>query len=677
LNPFLQEFDTPFGAVPFDKIENSHYMEALGHFILGSHKSMEDIKSNGEEVTFENTILALENLTEPIEFIEQVFTNIYSAESNDEVREIAKDFSPLAQKFTNDILLDPGIFARVKELYGKRSDLGLSSEQMTLLNKYYKDFTRGGALLDDESKKRVKDIDEELTNLSLSFSDNLLSSTNEYFLEITNVSDLKGLPQTAIDAAKEEAVKKELPNSWVINLQFPSFFPFVTYAENRSKRKELYEAYGKRGYTKDNDNRENILKIAKLRSERAKLLDYETHSHYVLDDRMAKTPEKVMEFLEYIKTKAYPFADKDYEEVQEFAKKMDGLSKLEAWDYKYYFEKLKKEKFDIDDEVLRPFFKLENVVSGAFQVAELLHDLEFNEVNNIPKYHSDVKTYEVVNKDTGDFVGLFYTDFFPREGKRSGAWMTAYRTQGLNKGNVERPHVSIVCNFTKPTKDKPSLLNLNEVLTLFHEFGHALHGLLSNVTFRSLASPNVKWDFVELPSQVLENWVYEKECLDLFAKHFETGAPIEAKYVEKIKESSTFHEGMATMRQVSFAMLDMAWHFDTDPNTIDDVVKFERRVMDKTRVFPRTLDSMSSTAFGHIFSGGYSSGYYSYKWAEVLDADAFEHFKTNGIFNKEISKKFRECILEKGGTEEPMKLYKMFRGSAPDPSALLRRAGLL
>ena len=483
------------------------------------------------------------------------------------------------------------------------------------------------------------------------------------------------MPQGAIEAAAELA-KSEEKEGWIISLDYPSLIPFMTYAKNRALRKEISIANGKKAFQDNaNNNEKNVLKIARLRYERAQLLGYESHAHFVLEERMAQSPKEVKAFLADLLTKSKPAAEREFKELEAFAKKLDGIDQLQKWDGSYYSEKLKQELFSLDDELLKPYFKLENVLNGVFEVAEKLYGLRFIEVSTIDKYHTDVKTYEV--KDEKDnFVSVFYADFFPRKGKRNGAWMTSFKPQYIKDGKNERPHVSIVCNFTKPTATKPSLLTFNEVTTLFHEFGHALHGMLANTTYPNLSGTSVYWDFVELPSQVLENWCYEKETLELFAKHYETGEIIPMEYVQKIKESASFQEGMATVRQLSFGMLDMGWH-GQDPSDITSLKQFESQQFASTQLYPDVKENAMSPSFSHIFNGGYSSGYYSYKWAEVLDADTFEYFKENGIFNREIADKFKDNILSKGGTEHPMVLYKRFRGKEPSVDALLKRAGLI
>lgn len=605
-----------------------------------------------------------------------IFFNLNSAETNEEIQKIAKDISPWLSEFRNDMILNEELFKRVKTVYDQLSDLNLTPEQEMLLDKQYKSFARNGANLNEADKAELRKIDAELAKLSLQFGEHVLAETNAFELLITNEDDLAGLPESAKEAAKELGNSKG-KEGWMITLDYPSYIPFMTYADNRELRKKLSIAFGKKGFQQNEYNNEQVVKdIVTLRHKRANLLGYKTHAHFVLEERMAETPEKVMEFLNELLEKAKPAAQREFKNLEAYAKKLDGIDQLQKWDGAYYSEKLKKELFNLDQELLKPYFKLENVIDGVFTVANKLYNLQFEEIDTIDKYHEDVKTYAVTDTD-GNFVSYFYADFHPRPGKRNGAWMTSYKSQYISNDTNERPQVSIVCNFTKPTQTKPSLLTFNEVTTLFHEFGHALHGMLANTTYKSLSGTSVSWDFVELPSQVLENWCYEKEALELFAKHYETGEVIPMEYVEKIKESASFHEGMQTLRQLSFGLLDMSWHSGDSPETITNVKEFETNAFAETKLYPDVAENCMSTSFSHIFQGGYSAGYYSYKWAEVLDADAFEYFKEEGIFNKEVADKFKNNVLSKGGTEEPMELYKRFRGREPKPDALLRRAGLI
>lgn len=570
--------------------------------------------------------------------------------------------------------MNEGLFKRIKAIYEQRDSLDLTTEQQTLLEKKYKNFSRNGANLTEENKKRLREIDTELAKLKLTFGENVLAETNKYEMLLTDEKDVEGLPDGTKEAAAQLAESKG-KEGWLITLDYPSYIPFMKYAKNRELRKKLSMAFGSKGFHNDElDNQENVKRIVKLRHERAKLLGYKTHAHFVLEERMAETPEKVLDFLNELLEKAKPAAELEFAELEAYAKELDNIDRLEKWDSAYYSEKLKQKLFNLDDEKLKPYFKLENVINGVFRVAEKLFGLTFKEVDHVDKYHKEVKTFEVY--ENGDFVSLFYADFHPRPGKRGGAWMTSYKPQYVLNGKNNRPHISNVCNFTKPTSSKPSLLTFNEVTTLFHEFGHALHGMLANTTYPSLSGTSVYWDFVELPSQVMENWCYEKEALELFAHHYETGELIPMELVEKIKESATFQEGMATVRQLSFGLLDMAWHGD-DPSNITDVKAFEDQAFESTDLFPKTAETCMSTSFSHIFQGGYSSGYYSYKWAEVLDADTFAYFKENGIFSRTVADRFKEYVLSKGGTENPMELYKKFRGAEPSIDALLERAGLV
>ncbi|CAG2534905.1 peptidyl-dipeptidase Dcp [Maribacter dokdonensis] len=672
MNPLLSPFDT----APFSKIKNEHFKPAFLQSIEEARAEIDAITENTDAPTFENTIEALEFSGQQLDRISSVFFNLNSAETNEEIQKIAQEISPLLSEFGNDITLNEALFKRVKAVYDQKDNLELTVEQNTLLDKKYKSFSRNGANLSEDKKKRLREIDAKLAKLKLTFGENVLAETNKFQLHLTDESDLDGLPEGAKEAAAQLATSKGKEDGWLITLDYPSYIPFMKYAKNRALRKELSLAFGSKGFHNDElDNQENVLEIAKLRFERANLLGYKTHADFVLEERMAETPEKVHSFLNELLEKAKPAAEREFKQLEDFAKKLDGIDRLEKWDSSYYSEKLKQELFNLDDEKLKPYFKLENVINGVFKVAENLFDLQFEEVNDIEKYHEEVKTFKVYDADKS-FISLFYADFHPRAGKRGGAWMTSFKSQWKRNGENVRPHISNVCNFTPSTKSKPSLLTFNEVTTLFHEFGHGLHGMLANTTYPSLSGTSVFWDFVELPSQVLENWCYEKEALELFAKHYETGETIPMELVEKIKESATFQEGMQTLRQLSFGLLDMSWH-GIDPTSITKVKAHEDEAFKDTSLYPDTPETCMSTAFSHIFQGGYSSGYYSYKWAEVLDADAFAYFKEEGIFNKEVATKFKDHVLSQGGTENPMVLYKRFRGAEPKVEALLERAGLL
>jgi oligopeptidase A len=667
MNPLLQDFNT----APFSKISNKNYKPAIKKGIEMATAEIDEIIYNSEIATFENTTVALEFAGEKLNRITSIFFNLNSAETNDEIQKIAQEVSPWLSKFGNDITLNEALFKRVKTVFDAKETLDLTLEQNMLLDKQYKSFARNGANLKEADKTKLREIDATLSKLSLQFGENVLAETNAFEMHLTDENDLAGLPES-----EKEAAKSKEKEGWIFTLDYPSYIPFLTYADNRELRKKMAIAAGKKGFQDNEFNNEKIvLEIVNLRQKRANLLSYKTHAHFVLEERMAETPENVIEFSNNLLGKAKPAALKEFENLENYAKKLDGIDQLQKWDGAYYSEKLKKELFDLDQELLKPYFKLENVIDGVFEIANRLFDLQFEEVSNIDRYHEDVKTYNVTDIN-GNFIAVFYADFHPRKGKRNGAWMTSYKSQQIKNNINERPHISIVCNFTKPTETKPSLLTFNEVTTLFHEFGHALHGMLANTTYNSLSGASVSWDFVELPSQILENWCFEKEALELFAKHYETGEIIPMKYVEKIKESASFHEGMQTLRQLSFGLLDMQWH-GQDPSGISSLKEFENGAFAETKLYPEVEENVMSTSFSHIFQGGYSAGYYSYKWAEVLDADAFEYFLEKGIFNKEVATKFKENILSKGGTEKPMELYKRFRGKEPKPDALLKRAGLL
>ncbi|SDL48083.1 peptidyl-dipeptidase Dcp [Salinimicrobium catena] len=670
-NPLLQTFE----HAPFSKIKTEHFKPAIEEAIHLAKNEIQEIVSSSEAPSFSNTIEALEFAGSQLDRITSIFFNLNSAETNDEIQKLAQEISPVLTDFKNDIIQNADLFERVKKVYDQKDELELTVEQNTLLDKKYKMFTRNGANLNDEDKKQLRDLDKKLAALSLSFGENVLAETNRYELHITDEKDLEGLPKGARSAAKMLAKEKN-KEGWIFNLHYPSYLPFMKYAKNRSLRKEMAIAFGAKGFHNDQyDNRENVLQIVKLRHQKAKLLGYPTYAHFKLEERMAETPEKVNSFMQELLEKAKPAAKEEFGELEKFAIELEGIDRLQKWDAAYFGEKLKQKLFDLDDEQLKPYFEINNVIHGVFAVSERLYGLKFKEVFDVDTYHPEVKTYEV-SDENGKEIALFYADFHPREGKRGGAWMTSYKSQYFKDEKNERPHISIVCNFTKPTEDEPSLLTFNEVTTLFHEFGHALHGMLANTIYPSISGTNVFWDFVELPSQVLENWCYEKEALELFARHYETGEIIPDELVKKIKESATFHEGMATLRQLSFGMLDMSWH-SIDPSEIENVKEHEEKAFAPTRLFPEVEENCMSTSFAHIFQGGYAAGYYSYKWAEVLDADAFEHFSEKGIFDRETAQKFRDTILSQGGTEHPLTLYKRFRGKEAAPEALLRRAGLL
>jgi peptidyl-dipeptidase Dcp len=675
MSVLLSKFITKHNTAPFSQIKIEDYVPAFQEGIALAKAEIDAIVNNPDAPTFENTIVAMDFSGDILDRLSNIFFNLNSAETNDEMQKIAQEVSPLLSEFGNDITLNAALFAKIKTVYDQKETLNLNPEQTTLLDKKYKSFSRNGANLPEDKKDKLREIDKELSKLKLQFEENILAETNAFELHLTDEKDLSGLPEGTIEAAKLLAKNQE-KEGWIFTLDHPSYVPFLTYADNRELRKKMAIAFGARSFQNNEfDNQENVLKIAKLRFERANLLGYNTHAHFVLEERMAQSPDKVFSFLNDLLSKAKPAAQKEFAELTAFAKKLDGIEQLEKWDGAYYSEKLKQQLFNLDDEKLKPYFQLEKVLNGAFTVAKKLYGLTFTEVFDIDKYHEEVTTYEVTDSEN-NLVAVFYADFFPRKGKRNGAWMTSFKSQYKKDGVNERPHISNVCNFTKPTETKPSLLTFNEVTTLFHEFGHGLHGMLANTVYPSLSGTSVYWDFVELPSQIMENWCYEPEALALFANHYETGEIIPIEYVQKIKESASFQEGLATMRQLSFGLLDMAWH-GQDPTAITDLKAFEIEQFANTQLYPDVKENAMSTAFSHIFQGGYSSGYYSYKWAEVLDADAFKYFQEKGIFDHEVATKFKENVLSKGGTEHPMILYKRFRGQEPKPEALLKRAGLL
>ena len=662
-------------AVPFADINEEMYLPQLRSAIGASKERITQIANSADEPTFANTLLALETASEDVDLILNIFYNQLGSHTNERLQALAKEIGPLQADFSSDTLLNAELFQRVQALYVKREQLKLSGEEAQLLDKYYSSFVRNGAKLSEEKKSELRKLDQELSQLSPQFSENVLKATNEFHLNLTDENEVAGVPTSSLEAAKMTA-KEKGQSGWTFTLQAPSYIPFMQYADHRPSREKMHRAFSTRCFGGAHDNQKVIRRTLELREKRAQLLGFKNHAEYVLEKRMAEKPSQVFEFLEKIKKASFTAAKNEVKKITEFAKAHGGPEVLMPWDFSFWSERLKENLFQLNSEELRPYFKLENVIQGVFLHAEKLYGLSFIESSEYPVYHPDVKTYEVYDKLTKKFVGLFYADFFPRESKNGGAWMTNYLEQGHFKGEVRRPHVAIVCNFTKPTADKPSLLTFDEVKTFFHEFGHSLHSLLSQCTYRSLSGTNVYWDFVELPSQIMENWTLEKESLSLFARHFETGEVIPESYIRKIIESSQYLAGYMSLRQVTFAILDMHWH-TTPTNSIKSIEDFENQILDPLRVLPKVAGANSSCSFSHIFAGGYSAGYYSYKWAEVLDADAFEYFKEKGVFNTEVANKFKDHILSRGGTEHPMELYKKFRGREPDADALLRRDGLI
>jgi peptidyl-dipeptidase Dcp len=673
-NPLLASYDTPYQTPPFDKIKHEHYMPALDSAISMAKHEVEAIINNPEEPTFENTIEALDRSGKLLANVSNILFNLNEAETDSVLQQIVIEASPKLTDFSNDINLNPELFKRVKTVWEKRDSLNLTPEQAMLLDKTYKGFVRNGANLSDADKEKFRAISRELSELSVKFNQNVLAETNNYYLHITKEDDLAGLPQSLIDAAAYTAKQKGV-EGWVITLEYPMFGPFMKYADNRELRKEIYMAYTSRCFKgNEYDNQEIAKRIANLRLELANLLGYPNYATFVLENRMAETPEKVNEFLKQLIDASLPAAREEVKEVESYAHELGFKGKLERWDWSYYSEKLKNAKYSYNEEELKPYFQLEKVIDGVFLLANKLYGLTFSPNSEIPVYHPDVKAYEVYDA-TGKFMAILYLDFFPREGKSGGAWMTSFRSQYKEDGQDIRPLVSIVTNFTKPTDKQPSLLTFYEFSTFLHEFGHALHGMLTECNYSSLSGTSVYRDFVELPSQIMENFALEKEYLDLFAVHYQTGEKIPQELVQKIIDSRNFNAGYSSLRQLGFGSLDMAWHSVTKPITMS-VSDFESKVLQPLDVLPPVKGTNMSVTFGHIFDGGYAAGYYGYKWAEVLDADAFEVFKEKGIFNPEVAKSFRENILSKGGTEHPMVLYKRFRGQEPTIDALLKRSGL-
>jgi peptidyl-dipeptidase Dcp len=674
-NPLLQPFNTPHATPPYDKIKVEHFIPAITEGMATGRKDIDAIVNNPAKPTFDNTIVALERAGELLSKITPILFHLNGAETTEAIQHTVKEASPLLTEYGNDISLNQKLFARVKAVWEQRSGLKLDKESDMLLEKTYKSFARNGANLNEANKEKMRAMNKELSQLSIEFSEHNLAEINEYALLVTNEADLAGLPDFAKEAAKATA-NKQKKEGWVFTLQYTSFGPFLQYADNRELRKQLWLASNKKGFNGDkNDNQAIVQKIVKLRHDKAVLLGYKTWANYVLEERMAETPEKVLAFENDVLNYAKPAALRELTELTDYAHKhgfTDDL--LQRWDVSYYSEKLKKEKFSINDEILKPYFKLENVLDGLFTLTNKLYGLTFKENKAIPVWHSDVKAYEIFD-EKGQLLSVWYGDYFPREGKRAGAWNTTTQAQHFENGKDIRPHVLNICNFTKPTDTKPSLLTFREVETLYHEFGHALHSMLSHAKYETVSGTSVSWDFVELPSQFMENFCLEPEVLKLFAKHYETNEVIPTEYIQKLKASSNFMAGLATARQINLGLTDMEWH--GNPPTNQSIAEVESKIAKQTDLYPIVPGTALSTSFGHIFAGGYSAGYYSYMWSEVLDADAFEAFKETGIFNKETARSFRENILSRGGTEKPMVLYKRFRGREPRPEAMLKRKGLV
>ncbi len=675
-NPFFNEWDTPFEVPPFDQIRTSHYMPAFLKSFDEQKQEIAAITSNPDEPTFENTIKPYIYSGELLTRVSRVFGGLNSAHTNDTLQEINKEVAPLLSKHNDDISLNEGLFQRVKTVFDNKDKFNLTREEQKILDDTYKDFVRSGAALSQEDKEKLRKINEELSLLSVSFGQNMLAETNDFKLIIEKEEDLSGLPEGIKAQAASMAESLGMDSKWVFTLQVPSMTPFLQYSDRRDLREKLFTAYFMRG-DNDNtsDNKQIISKIAKLRVERSKLLGYETYADFVLERNMAKTPERVVDFLLQVWNAALPVAKAEASAQQEMINKEGGKFRLQPWDWWYYTEKIRKEKYDLDDEITRPYFRIDNVMKGMFYVANRLYDLNFTERTDIPKYHPDVVTFEVTRGP--DHIGILMIDNYPRESKRGGAWCGVYRSQTRNlKGQMITPVVTMVTNSTPPSGDKPALLTATEAETLFHEFGHALHQLLSNTTYPGFTGTAVSRDFVELPSQIMEHWVLEPEVLKEYAIHYQTGEVIPAGIVEKLEKSSKFNTGFATVEFLAAALLDMDYHMLAEP-TEPDIRKFEKETLDKYGLIPEIKPRYRSTYFNHIWAGGYASGYYSYYWSEMLDADAFQAFRETGdIFNKEIASKFENEILSRGGTRDPLEMYIAFRGKEPGVDALLINRGL-
>ena len=672
-NPFMRESSLPFGAPEFDKIKTEHYLPAFEAGIAEGKAEIDAIVANPDEPTFENTIEAMEYAGQTLNKVAGIFFNLMEAHTNDEMQAIAEKVSPMLTEFSMYTSLNAPLFEKVKAVYQKRDSLGLDVDQMKLLEDTYKGFVRGGANLSDEDKAVYSKLSEELSLATLQFSKNVLDATNAFTLHVKDSADLAGLPEYVKTMGAETAKEKEL-EGWAFTLAYPSFGPFMKYSENRELRKQMWVAYNTRAVGGEFDNNEVVKKIVDLKMQKIKLLGYETYADYALEERMAKDRKTVTDFINSLLVPSIPFAKKEVAEVQKYAKENGFTETLQPWDFSFWSERLQKEKYSLNEELLKPYFQLENCIDAVYGLATRLYGITFHELDNVPVYQEDVKVYEVKNAD-GSHLALLYADFFPRASKRGGAWMTEFRGQSIRNGVEYRPFISIVMNFTKPTADAPALITHSELTTFLHEFGHALHGILAQGRYPSLTGTGVSRDFVELPSQIMENWAYEPEYLNTFAKHYQTGEAIPTELIDKIVAAKNYLAGYAQVRQLHFGLLDMAWH-TLDVLPTETTIEFEQKVLAPYLVIPSVPGCGSSNSFSHIFSGGYSAGYYSYKWAEVLEADAFSLFQEKGIFNTEVSNAFRKEILEKGGMEDEAVIYRNFRGRDPQPEALMEKLGL-
>ena len=672
-NPLLHDWPTPFGIAPFNLIRPEHFKPAVEAAISIARKEIDDIVSEPAEPDFRNTIEAIEQAGSLLSRITPVLFNLNSSDTTPELQEAAREVSPVLTAFSNDISLNPALFGRVKSVYEKRDSLGLNQEEMILLDRKYKNFIRGGAGLTENDKERFRAITIELSTLSLKFEENILAETNDFTLHLTAEDDLSGLPDGVREAASALASEKGM-EGWLFTLHAPSFVPFMQYADRRDLREKLFRAYSCRAFRgNEHDNRELVFRITELRLEMARLLGYSNYAAYALEERMASTPEEVKRFLRNLLEASSPAGNRDLRDIEEYATRNGHEGRLERWDWAYWSEKLRMERYSIDDEALRPYMPLDKVREAVLGLATRLYGLSFRENRSIPVYNEEVSAFEVHDGERG-IIAILMLDFHPRKGKSGGAWMTGFREQWKEGGERIIPVVSLVMNFTRPTPARPSLLSHSEMNTFLHEFGHALHGMLSDCTYESLSGTNVKRDFVELPSQIMENWAWEKEWLDIWAAHYQTGEKIPGEMLHKLRDSLTYNEGYACMRQLSFGLLDMAWHTLENPQT-EDIVTFERSAMGPAELLPSADGACMSVSFAHLFSGGYAAGYYGYKWAEVLDADAFSLFREKGIFDKDTAGSFRHTILEKGGSREPDELFRAFRGREPSIEPLIERSG--
>jgi peptidyl-dipeptidase Dcp len=674
-NPLLRLWNTPFETPPFDEIKTEHFKPAIEEAIRSASLEIQKISENDKTPSFENTIAALEESGETLGRISSILFNLNNAETNKDLQMVAQEVSPLLTRFSNDITLNEKLFSRIKSIYDNKETLPLNTEQKILIERKYRNFKLGGAGLQKAEKIRFREISEELATLSLRFEENVLEETNSWVLHLIDRNDLSGLPESVIEMAGTEANKRN-EKGWIFTLHFPSYVPFMQYSEKRELREKMFKAYASRAFRgNESDNRSNAIRIANLRLEISKMLSFGNFAEMILGDRMADTPAKVETFLDELYAASKSAALRDFNNIRDFAISIGHSGSIERWDWAFYSEKLKKNQYEIDDEILKPYFSLEKVEKAIFGLANTLYGITFIKNEKIPAYHQEVKTYEVYDNN-GSFLSVLYIDYHPRPGKGGGAWMTSYRDQRNTKGIEVRPQISIVANFTRPSETRPSLLSFNELTTFLHEFGHSLHGMLTKCTYESLSGTNVARDFVELPSQFMENFAFEEQWLETWATHYQTGEKIPVEIIRKIREASTFNEGYACYRQLGFSFLDMAWHTISKP-VEENISEFEKRALTKTELFPEVQGINMSTSFAHIFGGGYAAGYYGYKWAEVLDADAFSYFTETGIFNRETSGSFRKNILEKGGTEKPDVLYRSFRGKEPSIEAFLKRSGLL